>query len=440
MKRPNGIGTADHPGTDRTHATAAPPFAEEDLRRALRRGEIVPHFQPIIHLSTGKLAGFEALARWHHPDGGVIPPDAFIGLAERSGLIDELGAAVLTDATAFAASWAGSVSVSVNVAPCQLLDPNLVSVVEGALRASRLPADRLDLEITETALIEDRSTASKRLGDLKSLGATVSLDDFGTGYSGLAHLAAFPFDELKIDRAFVSSMRSSANSMAIVDAVLGLARVMGLKAAAEGLEAKADMEFLRAKGCHLGQGFGIGRPLPAEEVRRMWSPLGHGRAARGPSASKAQRLSRLVYVSRRESHVSEEDIDRLLWRCLQSNTRSGITGALILVGDVFVQFLEGDPDTLSSLFAKIVTDRRHTHVRIVGCLDEEERLYPEWSMADLRGSSSVADAFQRHAPTLLDDPYGLTAANAFALFEHVAHAIRAEAEGWSAPDGFAAAG
>jgi diguanylate cyclase (GGDEF)-like protein len=242
---------------------------EVDLRAALSRSEFVVHYQPIQDIQADLIVGFEALVRWNHPLRGMIPPLNFIPLAEETGLIVQLGDWVLRTACQDAAGWSQDVCVAVNLSPAQFKDRNLVSSVISALEISGLAACRLELEITESVLLQDSVVTLATLHRLRALGVRVSMDDFGTGYSSLSYLRSFPFDKIKIDRSFVSEVATRADSMAIVRAVTGLGRSLGISTTAEGVETNEQLALLRSEGCTEVQGYLFSPPRPAEDVEKM---------------------------------------------------------------------------------------------------------------------------------------------------------------------------
>ncbi|MFZ4517114.1 MAG: putative bifunctional diguanylate cyclase/phosphodiesterase [Microthrixaceae bacterium] len=244
----------------------------DELHRALEDEELALHFQPIADRASGHVVAFEALLRWNHPRRGVLLPAHFMEVAEESGLVVPIGEWVLQTACARAARWpqvpgtGAAPSVSVNVAARQLTDPRLTDVVGGALLTSGLPADRLILEVTETALMTDARAAADTLRSLRGFGLHLSLDDFGTGYSSLTYLKRFPFGSLKIDKGFVSGLGVDADDTAIVEGVIGLARSLGLTTVAEGVESALQLRALGAMGCDRVQGYLIGRPEPTPAI------------------------------------------------------------------------------------------------------------------------------------------------------------------------------
>ncbi|WP_426614885.1 bifunctional diguanylate cyclase/phosphodiesterase [Bradyrhizobium sp. McL0616] len=242
---------------------------EMDLRAALQRDEFQVYYQPIRDLASDRVVAFEALLRWNHPQRGLISPINFIPLAEETGLIVQLGEFVLRSACADAATWPDDVDVAVNLSPVQFKSPNLIAIVIEALAASGLAARRLELEITESVLLQNSEATLTTLHELRGMGVRISLDDFGTGYSSLSYLRSFPFDKIKIDRSFVSELATRRDSMAIIRAVTGLGRSLGIVTTAEGVENDAQLELLRREGCTQVQGFLFSMPRPASDVALM---------------------------------------------------------------------------------------------------------------------------------------------------------------------------
>jgi diguanylate cyclase (GGDEF)-like protein len=246
---------------------------EMGLREALERKELILHFQPIVKLETGQLVGAETLLRWKHPARGLISPAEFIPVAEEIGLIPQLGEWVLNQACAHAANWKMATGhrpfVAVNLSARQFQEGNLVPVVEGALARSGLPASRLELEITESDLMQQSERNAKALSDFERLGVRLAIDDFGTGYSSLSYLKRFPVSTLKIDRSFVRDVARDEDDRAIVTAVLAMARGLGLRVTAEGVEGVEQVAFLKQMGCDYAQGYLYGRAGPAEEFERL---------------------------------------------------------------------------------------------------------------------------------------------------------------------------
>jgi len=250
---------------------------EADLRHAIERKEFSVHYQPQLELPTGRIAGWEALVRWMHPERGPIPPAAFLSVAEETGLIFQIGSLVLNEACRQAKEWheqlpdaIAPLKMSVNISARQLQRPDeLVREVVQALEKVGLPPDSLVLEITESMLMGDAEHNADVLGKLKALGIRIAVDDFGTGYSNLAYLKRFPVDTLKVDKSFVDGLVENSEDAAIVEAVVSLARALGMNTVAEGIETSGQASRLRDLGCELGQGYYFFEPLPATEASAL---------------------------------------------------------------------------------------------------------------------------------------------------------------------------
>src|SRR5262249_22235335 len=257
---------------------------EQDLRKALPAGEFELYFQPVVNLSNNEIGGFEALIRWNHRERGIIAPSAFIPLAEEIGFIVPLGEWVIRQACLTASHWPEQLRIAVNISALQFRGPGLTQVVIAALAASGLHPARLEIEITETVLLQDTATTLAVLHQLRALGIRIALDDFGTGYSSLTHLQSFPFDKIKIDRSFVSDIAENAGSLNIVRAVAALAHGMGMTATTEGVETREQLETVQAEGCTEMQGYLFSRPLPAHEIERLFLSQRNNEAASGRTA------------------------------------------------------------------------------------------------------------------------------------------------------------
>ncbi|MEX6503252.1 bifunctional diguanylate cyclase/phosphodiesterase [Pseudomonas zhanjiangensis] len=243
---------------------------EQDLRHALALGEqLCLHFQPRYRLDDMRMVGVEALVRWQHPQRELLGPDRFIGLAEDTGLIVPLGDWVLHSACREAMRWPQPLLVSVNLSPRQFRCGDLVARVKAALEASGLPPQRLELEITESVMLDDAEGALLTLQQLKALGLRLSMDDFGTGYSSLSYLSGYPFDTLKIDRSFIRDLDDSAHSRAIVQAIIGLGRALSMGVTAEGVENQQQLQLLQQDGCHEAQGYHLSRPLTVTALQAL---------------------------------------------------------------------------------------------------------------------------------------------------------------------------
>jgi EAL domain-containing protein (putative c-di-GMP-specific phosphodiesterase class I) len=239
---------------------------ENELRRAIQQNELELHYQPIIDTKSRKISAAEALVRWRHPTKGMILPDKFIPVAEETGLITQIGEWVLRTACSDAANWPVNVKVAINLSPVQFRNTNLSDVVMDALCKSGLPPQRLELEITETALIESAAECLPALRHFKSLGIAIALDDFGTGYSSLSQLTMFPFDKIKIDKSFTQNLTKRTECSAIISATLTLAQSLDIATTAEGIETVEQYRLLRMAGVTLLQGYLFKRPCPVAEL------------------------------------------------------------------------------------------------------------------------------------------------------------------------------
>jgi diguanylate cyclase (GGDEF)-like protein len=239
---------------------------EQDLRGAWERGELSLCYQPIVALADGRILGAEALLRWQHPRLGAIPPSVFVDVAEQTGLIDGIGRAVLARACRDAMHWPMHCFVSVNLSARQLRAEDLVEQVRAVLGDSGLPAARLHLELTETAVLGDETQASALLARLRSMGVRIWLDDFGTGFSGLSHLRRVPVDGVKIDRSFIADMLRDPDDLALTSAIIAMAHSLGITVVGEGVESEGQLAMLRERGCDHAQGFWLGRPMSSSEL------------------------------------------------------------------------------------------------------------------------------------------------------------------------------
>jgi diguanylate cyclase (GGDEF)-like protein len=259
---------------------------ESAMRTGIPNGEFEPYFEQLVDISNGRLTGFEMLARWNHPTRGLIAPDVFIPIAEETGLIVELSMSLLHRAFEEARNWDHSLILAVNISPVQLRDPWFAQKLVKLLVETGMQPNRLEIEITETSLYDNMSLAQSIIGSLKNQGIRIALDDFGTGYSSLAHLRAIPFDRIKIDRSFVSSILENAESAAIVNAITRLGDSLGLPVTAEGIEDAAIAARLNELGCHRGQGWYFGKPCSVAQTRTLLAERNLLAAAR-PNIFKA---------------------------------------------------------------------------------------------------------------------------------------------------------
>ena len=250
---------------------------ESDLRDAVARCQFELHYQPFFDFQSGERRGLEALVRWRHPTRGLIPPDQFIPLAEETGLIVPLGEWVLKRACDDATSWPADIKVAVNLSPVQLKQAELFDVIRSALRSSGLPPERLEIELTESVLLERAVENHALMERLKGIGISLALDDFGTGYSSLSCLTAFPFDKIKVDKSFIGNLANGHKSSAIISSIVALARGLGMSVTAEGVETHEQFERLRTLGVNFAQGYLLGRPMPLgaskvslNQIMRTW--------------------------------------------------------------------------------------------------------------------------------------------------------------------------
>jgi len=249
---------------------------ERDMRTSLAQGGFELHYQPLVNLQTKRVTAFEALMRWDHKERGAVPPSEFIPVAEDMGLIIQLGEWALRQACMEAATWPDDIRVSVNLSPLQFSKGNLVATVVSALAASGIAASRLELEITESVLLEKSERNIAILNQLRELGVRISMDDFGTGYSSIGYLRSFPFDKIKIDQSFVRDLLVDDGSLAIVRAIASLGVSFGMTTTAEGVETEEQMRCLNLEGCVEVQGYLYSKPVPTSEIPNVLAGLAHG--------------------------------------------------------------------------------------------------------------------------------------------------------------------
>ena len=242
---------------------------EQALRHAIRNGDIVPHFQPLMNLRSGRLTGFEALARWHRGNGVFTPPDVFVSLAEQAGLITELSDSLLHQACRVATTWPADLILSFNVSPMQMSDKLLGLRIIRALDAAGLPPNRLEIEITESAVVRELEAATQIISDLRNAGIQVALDDFGTGFSSLSQLGNFSFDRIKVDRSFVAECERDPKRLKIIKAILNLGKGLGIHTTAEGIETAEQLALMKGMGCENGQGYLFSPAMPASGLAQF---------------------------------------------------------------------------------------------------------------------------------------------------------------------------
>ncbi|MBO9171848.1 EAL domain-containing protein [Rhizobium sp. L245/93] len=239
----------------------------QDLREAIADGDIRPHYQPLMSLHTGLVTGFEVLARWYRKDGTITPPESFISVVEKTGLMEAMTFSILRQTCVDAKRWPLHLKMAVNISPLQFADPELPEKLTTLLDTANFAAERIEIEITESALISDMDAALANVSSLKKLGMKIALDDFGTGYSSLGHLREIQFDKIKIDRSFATTMLSSPKNASIVASIIELCHSLGLETVVEGVETIDLMDRLTLIGCEYGQGYFFSRPLPADGVQ-----------------------------------------------------------------------------------------------------------------------------------------------------------------------------
>ena len=274
--------TLSHPiaiHSDETQGRMRDDFVlEQDLRQALRNDELMLHFQPVMDMKLNKPVGAEALIRWNSPKRGMVPPNAFIPLAEASGLIEPIGLWVLRNACASLAEWGPEKSVAINLGARQFMDPNLDKHVAGAIANAGIRGDQLEIELTETVATVDHAYTLRTFYKLRDMGVRIAIDDFGTGYASMSMLHKLPFHKLKIDREFVTNVDHARDCQAICSALLTLGHGLGIDVLAEGTETSAEVNYLSSRGCSLFQGYYFSRPVPANDLPNAFAALAQRKA------------------------------------------------------------------------------------------------------------------------------------------------------------------
>jgi diguanylate cyclase (GGDEF)-like protein len=268
---------------------------EDEIRAGIAAAQFIPYYQPQIDLESGELIGFEVLARWNSPEKGVLEPAEFMNVAEGSGLIGELSLCVMKQALQEARDWPNDLKIAVNISPVQFRDSQLAERILKLLAETNFPASRLEVEITESSFLEDRETALTIVESLKNMGVTISLDDFGTGYASLSQLQSLPFDRIKIDKSFVSSLLVDSQSDAIVSTILSLGRALKLPITAEGIEDDGTRDRLKGLGCSDGQGWLFGKAMSGDLVR---ATLG----LESPPEQPPLEIPEVAHTERRSQH------------------------------------------------------------------------------------------------------------------------------------------
>ena len=296
----NGICFYDEVADDRIHRRRT---LSQDMQAALELGQFELYFQPQCNLATAEISSFEGLLRWRHPALGFIPPSEFIPIAEETGLIVPIGRWVLKEGCRIAVAWPHMSNVALNLSPVQLKSPDISAAVMDALKSTGLSPARLELEITESTLIESPENTLRELQSLKSVGISIALDDFGSGYSSLGTLSSFAFDKIKLDKSFLHwTIKPTLQAEAIVGALLKIGQKLGMGILAEGVETQEQLEFLKAAGCDFVQGYLIGKPMPANEVNEWMSEFAGRQTSKiSPKLSQGLRLIQSGTIAQNES-------------------------------------------------------------------------------------------------------------------------------------------
>jgi diguanylate cyclase (GGDEF)-like protein len=250
----------------------------QDMQGALEVGQFELYFQPQCSIAAMEVTGFEGLLRWHHPTLGFVPPSEFIPIAEETGLIVPIGQWVLQEGCRVASSWPETLTVAINLSPVQLKSPDIGAMVMDAIKSSGLPPTRLELEITESTLIDSPEETLAQLESLQDIGISISLDDFGSGYSSLGTLSSFSFNKIKLDKSFLNWNTPTIQAEAIVGALLKIGQKLGMKILAEGVETDKQLDFLKAEGCDFMQGYLLGKPMPADKISKWMSDFVESRS------------------------------------------------------------------------------------------------------------------------------------------------------------------
>ena len=352
----------------------------QGLRTAIQNKEFSARFQPIVAAEDGRIVGAELLLRWHSPNGDISPA-VFIPIAETTGSIIAIGTWVFRRGCEAEADWrnrwgeSAPSYISVNVSTRQLSEVNLAEKFAAILRETGADPSRILIEITETALMADVETNLRVLRQLAELGLRVAVDDFGTGYSSLAQLTRMPVSVLKIDKAFIDGLESSAESRTVVRAVIGLGRSLGMKLVAEGVENEAQLLELRSLGCDLIQGYFFYRPLDEQTfIKTVTSELANDKK------TDHQSLFFLLYISQVNTEMDEQSLTQIVKASRKNNPPVGLTGCLLYQDGYFMQMLEGRRKGVLELMERVSLDPRHKNVQIVAQGNEQRRLFLDWSM------------------------------------------------------------
>jgi len=367
---------------------------EAALRRATVRQDFVLHYQPQVDAKTGQYNGAEALVRWPDPERGLVPPGEFIPVAEETGLIVAIGEWVLRTACRDALDWPEGMRVAVNLSPVQVRDPGLAEMVAGVLLDTGLPANRLELEITESVVMHNADTTLATLNRLRGMGIRISLDDFGTGYSSLSYLRQFPFDKIKIDQSFVRQIPGDAESAAILRAVVTAGRQPWHGDYGRGRRDSGADALRHGRRLHPGPGL-LHQPPRAAGQADGCICLGHG--------GGVMTIHRILYQSESLLTGTEREVhgrvDDIVAAAQWSNTASGLTGALLFTDGLFIQALEGEAQALETTFERICRDLRHRRVVLHEFSEAPGRVFAGWGMTAVAGDPRAATLFSPGAAT-----------------------------------------
>ena len=393
----NSLSGKDKPySTDMDEKRREERKLEFDLRKAILLNEFELHYQMQLDYTNRKISGFEALIRWRHPERGMIFPDVFIPLAEKSGLIVAMGEWVIKTACHQAHRWPEDIRVAVNVSPVQLQSENLINVVQTSLKNSGLSPNRLEIEITESTAIQDETSSRNCLLALKDLGVSIALDDFGTGYASLSYLRSFPFDKLKIDQSFVRSEENRVQNDLVLQSMFTLGKCFGMTTLAEGIETEEHQEKILGLGCDKAQGYLYSRPIPFEDTFSLIEEFNQVSFAAETTEANIERhetivkstegaLFQIAYISDNASDSSPEQLSSMMediqLASKRNNTADNISGALMFNQQCFAQILEGESEVIETAFERIQNDPRHHNVQVLDFGPIEKRSFPEWAMA-----------------------------------------------------------
>lgn len=385
---------------------------EFDLRKAILLKQFELHYQMQLNYTNRRVTGFEALIRWNHPEQGMVFPDVFIPLAEKTGLIVAIGEWVIKTACKEAMKWPEDITVAVNVSPIQLQSENLIGVIKTALQETGLSPKRLEIEITESSAIQDETESRQVLLALKELGLSIALDDFGTGYASLSYLRSFPFDKLKIDQSFVRCEENIHQNDLVLQSMFSLGKCFGMTTLAEGIETEEHQDKLLDLGCQSAQGYLYSRPIPFQKTFELLEkfnqiPLTAPCDSMDSNVVSARivptetNLFQIAYISDNAASVSSEHLNQVMDSIQQdskrNNSADNISGALMFNQLCFAQILEGESQLIERTFERIQTDPRHQNIQVLDYGPIEKRSFPDWAMAFIGENDSNTKNFDQLA-------------------------------------------